>query len=134
MSIDKRKEVSLSWLVVSTRHYIGEYDWIWDKAHHCCYGVPKEKMTGSIVKSLRNHYINRDCDEAYYEECVIMPELQKLSIEEAAAHLRIWCDSNKIPFTEDLDSYKRIEASYWGYDDLYEEETENTHNPYLIAT
>lgn len=112
----KQKECSLSWLVVSTRHYTCEYHWFLDKKSFHCYGIPKDETTGCIAKDLFEHYGKRDVSESYFDECVLTPELHKLSIEEAAVFLRNWCIENHINYKEDLDEYNTIEAQYWGYD------------------
>lgn len=113
----RKKEVSLSWLVVSTRDYKAEYDWFLDKRNNCCYGILKTERTGCIAKDLNRHYKDWKKEESYFEDCVLMPELQVLSIEEAASYLRGWCDNNNISFKDDLDRYKTVEAQYWGYDE-----------------
>ncbi len=114
----EQKEVSLSWLVVSTRDYKREYEWYWDKKHHVVHGIPVIERHDSIEKDLLEHYsswrTNWHADEDYFSECVLMPELHMLEIDEAAEYLRKWCDDNLIPYKEDLDEYKKIEADYWG--------------------
>lgn len=116
MGKKEQKAASLSWFVVSTRHCVNEYDWFWDKRHHCCYGVPKEKMSENVFESLAEFYKSMEKPATYFEESVIMPELHELSIDEAVPYLIDWCNSNKIIFEEDLDRYKEVEAGYWGYD------------------
>ena len=71
----KQKECSLSWLVVSTRHYTCEYHWFLDKKSLHCYGIPKDETTGCIAKDLFEHYGKRDVSESYFDECVLTPEL-----------------------------------------------------------
>ena len=112
------KAVSLSNLVVNTRDYKKEYDWIFDKTHHCYYGLLKSERTDDIKSDLATRYINTSENPDYYEGCVIMPELQEYDICDAAEYLRDWCNKNQIPYKEDLDQYKRVEAWYWGYDDV----------------
>lgn len=108
------KKVSLSWLVVFTRDYKKEYDWFWDKKNHCSYGILKADRTDNIAADIARHHPNVNQSEAYYEECMLMPELQELDILGAATFLREWCDSNHILYNEDLDQYKEIEFNYWG--------------------
>ncbi len=115
----KSKEVSLSLLVVSTRDYKYEFDWFWDKKHNCIYGLLSNERSNSIEKDLAERYCNWSKDEDYFNECVLMPELHELEIEEAAEYLRKWCEDNSILYKDDLDEYKEIEAFYWGYDDIY---------------
>ena len=119
----EQKEVSLSWLVVSTRDYKREYEWYWDKKHHVVHGILLSERRDSIEKDLLEHYSKWNCswsneNEDYFNECVLMPELQMLEIEEAADYLRKWCDDNSIIYKEDLEKYKEVEAFYWGYDDI----------------
>lgn len=117
MEETKQKEFSLSWLIVSTRHYICEYEWFLDKRNYCSYGILKDEITGCRTKNPMEHYRHLNNSESYFEECVLMPELHKLDIEDAAAFLRRWCDDNQIRYKEDLEQYKRIEARYWGYEE-----------------
>lgn len=112
--MDNSNYISLSWLVVSTRDYKKDYDWFWDKKHHHCYGILKSERTDNIVADLAKRYCNWNRPESYYEESVLMPELQDLDIEDAAAYIREWCDRNHILYKEDLDEYKQVEYSYWG--------------------
>ena len=119
----EQKEVSLSWLVVSTRDYKREYEWYWDKKHHVVHGILLSERHDSIEKDLLEHYSKWNCswsneNEDYFNECVLMPELQMSEIEEAADYLRKWCDDNSIIYKEDLEKYKEVEAFYWGYDDI----------------
>ena len=118
----EQKEVSLSWLVVSTRDYKREYEWYWDKKHHVVHGILLSERHGSIEKDLLEHYSkwNRGWgeDEEYFNECVLMPELHMLEIEEASEYLRKWCENNSIIYKEDFEDYKEVEAFYWGYDDI----------------
>lgn len=114
----KAKEVSLSWFIISTRDYKKEYDWIWDKQHHCCYGMPKDMRTDCMTNDLREYYINWNRPSEYFAECILMPELHMYSIDEAKPYIISWCDKNEINYIDDTDQYKRIEANYWGYDDL----------------
>lgn len=121
----EQKEVSLSWLVVSTRDYKCEHEWYWDKKHHVVHGVLLTERHDSIEKDLLEHYSKwnsswGDENEDYFNGCVLMPELHMLEIEEAAEYLRKWCDDNSIPYKEDLGEYKKVEAYYWGYDDIAE--------------
>ena len=44
----EQKEVSLSWLVVSTRDYKREYEWYWDKKHHVVHGILLSERHDSI--------------------------------------------------------------------------------------
>lgn len=115
--MDKSKAVSLSWFIISTRDYKKECDWIWDKRHKCCYGIPKDKRTNCITSDLRNYYINWNKSLEYFDECILMPELNMLCIDEAKLHIINWCDKNEIDYIDDTNQYKRIEANYWGYDD-----------------
>ncbi|MCR5157039.1 MAG: hypothetical protein K6C96_10195 [Butyrivibrio sp.] len=118
-----QEEISLSWLIVTTRDYKPEYEWYWDKKHHCVYGILLSDRHGSKEKDLLERYgkgnINRELSEDYFNECILMPELHFLEIEEAAEYLRRWCDYNSISYKEDLDEYKKVEAYYWGFDDIY---------------
>lgn len=103
------KRVSLSWLVVSTRHYIKEYDWYINRNKGYCIGCPKEEGMEGLYK-------NKGVTDL--EAFILMPELQDYSIEDAAEILRNWCETNSILFSEDLDNYKSVERGYWGYDDF----------------
>ena len=100
---------SLSWLVVSTRHYIKEYDWDINSNKGYCTGCLKEEGKEGLYKNKGG---------TVFETFILMPELQDYSIEDAAEILRNWCIENNIPFKEDLDNYKIVERSYWGYDDF----------------
>lgn len=111
----KQTAVSLSWLIISTRDYKAEYDWFWDKMHHCCYGVPKNRITDCVTNDLWEYFVTWNKPTEYFDECVLMPEMHMNSIEEAKSLLIVWCDENEICFLEDLNRYKQIEAHYWGY-------------------
>ncbi len=100
--------MSLSWLVVSTCHYIKEYDWYINRDDGHCYGSLKKDGKEGLYK-----YDGVDD----LEQFILMPELQDYIIEDAAEHLREWCSDNKISIKEDLDDYKSIERQYWGYDE-----------------
>ena len=102
------KRISLSWLVVSTRHYIKEYDWYINSNKGYCTGCPKEEGMEGLYK-------NKGVTDL--ETFILMPELQDYSIEGAAEILRNWCETNSILFSEDLDNYKSVERGYWGHDD-----------------
>lgn len=117
--MEPSKDVSLSWLIITTRDYKAEYDWFWDKLHFVCYGVPKCEKLGSIPETISKHYESLNSEE-YYAECVLMPELQMYDIEEAEKYIINWCNENKINYVEDLEQYKKVEAEYWGYGDVYE--------------
>ena len=121
MGDTERREVSLSWLVVTTRDYKETYDWFLDKKHPGAYGVMKKNRTDCIAADLAREYCDLKRDESYYAECVLMPELQDLDIESAAEFLRKWCDENQIIYREDLDLYKEVEAYYWGVSDVWPE-------------
>lgn len=103
------KRISLSWLVVSTRHYIKEYDWYINSNKGYCTGCLKEEGKEGLYK-------NKGGTD--FETFILMPELQDYSMEAATEMLRNWCMENNIPFKEDLDNYKTVERSYWGYDDF----------------
>lgn len=102
------RRVSLSWLVVSCRHYIKECNWYLNRDSGYSYGCPKEDGKEGL-------YRYKDVNNL--EPFVLMPELQDLSIEEASFDLRIWCENNDILYNVDLDNYEAIERGYWGYDD-----------------
>lgn len=112
--MEEKRKTSLSWLIVSTRDYKKEYDWILNKKDLCCYGVHKAGRTDDLYADLAREYKQ---DASCFSECVLMPELQMLSIDEAAEYLRGWCSVNNIIYSEDLEQYNTIERHYWGYDD-----------------
>ena len=112
-----KNTISLSWLIINTRDYKKEYDWFWDKRHSCCYGIMKTERADDICKDLARIYMRVSNNEKYYSECVLLPELRMLTIEEAASYLRGWCEANSIVYKEDLEQYKAVERFYWGYDE-----------------
>lgn len=112
--MENNRKVNLSWLVVSTRDYKKEYDWVWDDLHQCCYGLLKEERTDNLQRDLARYYERVSSQEEYYERCILMPELQELDLSEAADFLRNWCNDNQISYREDLDRYRQVEQGYWG--------------------
>lgn len=118
MDKETTKAASLSWFIISTRDYKKEYDWIWDKRHHCCYGLPKDKRTDCVGNDLWQYYLSWNKPLGYFDECILMPELHMYSIDEAKLYLIDWCNENEISYLDDLFWYKQIECHYWGYDDL----------------
>ena len=103
------REISLSNLVVNTRHYIKEFDWYLNKDEGYIYGAEKNEGEQGLCK-----YTGESGIDAF----VLMPELQDYSIEDAAQYLRNWCEENEILFKEDLDDYKAVERYYWGYEEI----------------
>ena len=93
------------------------YEWYWDKKHHVVHGIPVNDRHDSIEKDLAEYYSkgrnNWSNDEDYFSECVLMPELHMLKIEEAAEYLRKWCEDNSISYKEDLDEYEEAKRGYW---------------------
>lgn len=111
-------EVSLSWLILSTRDYRKEQDWFWDKKHTCCYGMLKEGQTGNIARDLCNYNKRTGYPEEFFSECVLMPELQDLDKEEAKLFLINWCNEKGIPYLDDLEIYDKVKDFYYGWYDF----------------
>lgn len=118
MGKEKTKAASLSWFIISTRDHKEEYDWFWDKRHHCCYGMPKDKRTDCVPNALWEHYINWNKPLGYFDECVLMPEFHMDSIDDTKTHIIDWCNENKILYIDDLEQYKQIEGHYWDVDEI----------------
>lgn len=79
--------------------------------------MPKEETLNNISESLYKLNWRWAESTSYFDDCVLMPELQMYDVEVARDYIIKWCNDNGIEYEDDFDNYRMIYESYWGYYD-----------------